>query len=167
MIILVIVAIFCLIGAAAISVVLFIWYRKKQAAEQAHNTLHTAPAQTTSPTQEEPVANYAAFAPPPSSSPVAQQSSHPQNDSDYNQQTIDLVQPPLSDHISELDAIEPMSESFPKSEIEDIVPQAPLDTLDADPMTELESELNTQPDEDEIGENDATVLMQRPSRPES
>lgn len=171
MIILVIVAIICFIGAAAMAVVLFIWYRKKQAADQAQNAINTAP-----PPQDEPDASYAAFAPPPASSPIAQgtnQVPEPESNANYNQQTIDLEQPPLSDHVSEFDAIEPMSQPFPKSEIEDIVPQAPLDTLDADPMTDVDAEVRKALSEmdidvgeiDEIGENDATVLMQRPSRP--
>ena len=40
----------------------------------------------------------------------------------------------------EFDAIEPMSEPFLKSNIDDIVPQAPIDTLNLDPMTEVEGD---------------------------
>ena len=171
LIIAVIVAVCCMIGAIALSAVIFLWYRKSKAAKQALAQKHAAASGQNSAAQEAQASGYAAFSPPPSSSPIGHQAeanaATSSSDSSYDHQGINMEQPPLSDHVSEFDAIEPMSEPFPKSNIDDIVPQAPIDTLDLDPMTEVEGDTKAPENEGEIGENDATVLMQRPSRPQN
>lgn len=176
MLIAAIVAIVCFMGMAAIAVVLFLWFKKKKAAEQGQIeglNVGTAPSP---PPAKGVESNYVAFTPPPASSPInhAPAERPKQGSPSLNEnQTIDLEPHPLANHVPEFDAIEPMSQPFPKADIDNIVPQAPIDTLDSDPMTDLDAgirdvlaDMGIDEDEiDEIGENDATVLMQRPSRP--
>lgn len=166
-----IVAIFCFVGVIALSAVIFIWYRKSKLATQAQVQSQSATPNQTTTSQGNQDTAYSDFAPPPSASPDSHHTEPTtktsKTDSSYDHQTIDLKPPPLSDHVSEFDAIEPISEPLPQNSIDDIVPQAPIDTLDFDPMTTVDSNASDTEQEDEIGENDATVLMQRPSRPQS
>lgn len=141
-----IIAMLCFIAMTGILVLLIWWFKyKTNVASNQFKQAQTAEPVAKSEKDEKNEPDYSAFAPQRSPEKKEVNSTlKPEEPIPFSPQTtIDLEQPPLSDHPQENDSAEPMTS-----------------------QSEQQKSKETDVNDGEIGAEDATVLMQRPPRPE-